>query len=138
MMELVVMLLTTAGLQVGELLSSLGLPAIVAGIVAGAFGYLTKKSDHTRPDILSEGYGGLVGSLQDQIANMNARIAQLEDDRERDHETILQLKRDRTEQKVIISALHRRVIWMITKLSAQDKEDFLANFGPDYLDDQTN
>ena len=97
------------------MLSQLGLPAIVAAIVTGAFAVLSKKADHTRPDLLSEGYSTFVGDLRADLTKIRMEAAELK----------AQVEGLKSE----VNGLEYQVSWLLSRLPLQDLESFHKTFG---------
>lgn len=97
------------------MISQLGLPAIVAAMVTGAFAVLSRKADHTRPDLLSAGYSTFVEDLRKDLDHIRIAAAEL-------GSQVENLKSE-------VHGLEYQVSWLLSRLPLKDLDSFHKTFG---------
>ena len=115
-------------MELVAILSQLGIPAIVAAIVTGAYALMTKRSEHTRPDLLSQGYSTFVKDLRTELAGLKEEAQTLRDEVSDLRLEISDLKRDRGVEHRKVVVLEEQVAWLLSKLSEEEIIEFHKRF----------
>ena len=104
------------------LLSQLGVPALVAAVITGVFGYFIKKADFKRPDVISSSYAQLVDDLRHELVVVKEEVKQLKSE-------VISLKSDRVVEQKKVRWLERQVEWLLQHLPKEYRDDYFSMFG---------
>ena len=104
------------------LLSQLGVPALVAAVITGVFGYFIKKADFKRPDVISSSYAQLVDDLRHELVVVREEVKYLK-------EKTVDIEADGRIEHMKVKTLERQVEWLLQRLPKEYRDEYFSMFG---------
>lgn len=97
-----------------DVASSFGIPALVAGSVAGLFGWLAQRTKNSAPTEVSTSYSTLVADLEARIDRMEKRADLIEV--------------ERGVEQTRMRLLESQVLWLLRHLPEELVEEFYRKY----------